>query len=286
MAELDPNKRKIVIATNSLTAAMKPAYSNHNQFWFNVGKDYGSKYQFIYVNPGRLSIDRFRNLAAETAIKYEADYIVWLDDDVLVPMDGFKKLLDACENGAQCAAGNVIVRGYPYDFMAFHWTGEPMKSNLKIVAEMPYNEGDLWSEVKKSRYLPEGLFCEKVGAVGFSFAMIAVAPLKKMVAPYFLTAPNHTEDVFYCFKLHEVMGEEVKIVIDWSIECNHILGEETISRTNRSAYKKYFETINPHVLEPGAADKIELDSEKPTDYVSALNKIVNDDLANIEIVEV
>lgn len=277
MAELDPNKRKIVIATNSLTAAMKPAYSNHNQFWFNVGKDYGNKYQFIYVNPGRLSIDRFRNLAAETAIKYEADYIVWLDDDVLVPMDGFKKLLDACEAGAQCAAGNVIVRGYPYDFMAFNWTGEPMKSNLKIIPEEPKWENHPWNPLRK---------VEKVGAVGFSFAMIAVAPLKKMTAPYFLTAPNHTEDVFYCFKLHEVMGENVKIVIDWSIECHHILGEETISRKNRSAYKRYMEECNPHLLEPGGADRIELESEKPTDYVSALNKIVKDDVENIEVVEI
>lgn len=276
MAELDPNKRRIVVATNSLTAAMKPAYANHNQFWFNLGREYGSKYQFIYVNPGRLSIDRFRNLAAETAIRYNCDYILWLDDDVIVPMDGFSKLLAACENGAQVAAGNVIVRGYPYDFMAFHWVGEPMKSNLKIISEEPKsfpmdNIGEL----------------EQVGAVGFSFCLISVEPIKKMKAPYFLTAPNHTEDVYYCFLLHELMKEDVKIVIDWSIECNHILGEETISRTNRTAYKKYFETCNPSVLDPDNADRITLEADKgPTDYITALNQVVQDDLANIEIVEI
>lgn len=274
MAELDPNKRKIVIATNSLTAAMKPAYSNHNQFWFNVGKDFGSKYQFIYVNPGRLSIDRFRNLAAETALKYDCDYILWLDDDVLVPMDGLSKLIHACENGAQCAAGNVIVRGYPYDYMAFHWEGKPMESNLKIIPEEPHDLDKWRSSV------------ERVGAVGFSFCLISVEPLKRMSAPYFLTAPNHTEDVFYCFRLHEVMKEHVKIVIDWSIECHHILGEETISRKNRSAYKHYMEECNPHLLEPGGHDSITLESEKPTDYVSALNRIVKQDLESIEIVEV
>lgn len=268
---IDPTKRKIVIATNSLTAAMKPAYSNHNQFWFNVGKDYGGKYQFIYVNPGRLSIDRFRNLAAETAIKYDCDYILWLDDDVLVPANGLTKLINAMElYDAQVVAGNVIVRGYPFDYMAFLYLEDGV--NLKIMSQ-------------------KGDGVQEVGAVGFSFCLLSVKPLKKMKedfpkVPFFLTAPNHTEDIFYCVRLKELMKEETKILIDWSIECQHIMGEEVISEGNRAVYREYFEKINPSVLEPDNQDTIQLESDKPTDYVSALNQIVQQDLKEQKIVEV
>ena len=46
----------------------------------------------------------------------EAEYLLFLDDDVLVPMDGLQKLMDC---NSDIAAGNVCIRGYPFDYMFF-----------------------------------------------------------------------------------------------------------------------------------------------------------------------
>lgn len=270
MTGLSNTLPKIVVCTNSLTAAQYPAYANHNQFWFKLGQEFGHKYQFIKVNPPRMSIDRCRNLAAETAIKYDCDYILWLDDDVLVPMDGFGKLLDACiSGGAQCAAANVIIRGYPFDYMIFRYEKEWRKSNLVPVKSI--SRTDVPDEI-----------VEEVGAVGFSFCLIEVASLKRLEKPYFITAPNHTEDVYYCIRLVQLLGDKAKIVVDWSVECNHLLWEEPISHTNRLAYKTYFETMNPEVLLSEKKPDT-MDGDKPKEYTEALLDVMKHDAENVKV---
>ncbi len=270
-------KKKIVICTNSLTAAHYEAYANHNQFWFKLGQEFPD-YQFIKVNPSRMSIDRCRNLAAAVAIEYNCDYILWLDDDVIVPLDGFRKLLNACEKGAHCAAGNVIIRGYPFDYMAFSYTGEWGTSNLTPIKEI----------VKIDKYASNGmllwddsLWVQQVGAVGFSFCLIDVESLKLLEKPYFVTAPNHTEDVYYCLRLYDKLKEKAKIVVDWSVECQHLLWMEPMAHGSRLAYKEYFEKVNPHVL---LTEKVEdKETEPPATYQEVLNKVVEDDLSKLTI---
>jgi len=142
----------IVVGTNALTEVQWPAYTNHCQFWFRLGRSYPD-YRFIFSCPPRMSIDRMRNMTAKVAIECNAEYVLFLDDDVLVnPNYGLKQLLD-CK--ADIAAGRVCVRGYPFDYMVFKNVKKD-PDHMIICNKLP----------KKGIY--------QCDAVGFSFALIKV----------------------------------------------------------------------------------------------------------------
>lgn len=219
---MSEKRLKIVVGTNALSEIQYPAYTNHCQFWFRLGRSYPNV-DFVFSNPARMSIDRMRNMTAKVAIELNADYILFLDDDVIVPPNfGLKQLLD-CD--AEVAAGRVCVRGYPFNYMAFERRAADPEG-LYIMNELP-----------KSGIL-------EVGAVGFSFALLKVAPLRRMQDPYFVTGINCTEDIYYCDKLYK-MDNSYKVKINCDCECGHILWPEVLFESNRDAYIDYFKKINP-----------------------------------------
>lgn len=223
-------KEKIVIGINSLVSTVHAAYSNHVQLFFKLGKHFGEEFDFVFVNPPRMSIDRMRNMAASAAIQADAKYLIFIDDDVLVPFDFLSKLLrdvEQEENDVVC--GNVQIRGYPFDYMIFRWDED--RTGLFSLKELPKDEGSL---------IP-------VDAVGFSCVIIKVELLRKLSKPYFITTHNMTEDITFCLKAAEEFPE-TKFACDTSIVCGHILWSEMISEENRATYTEYFEKLYPQVL--------------------------------------
>lgn len=163
-----------------------------------------------------MSIDRMRNMAVKAALELEADYILWLDDDVIVqPNIGLQQLLD-CK--ADCAAGAVVIRGYPFDYMIF---------------KRDKNGG--LPTVKK-----EGKGIKPYDAVGFSFCLIKTDIFKKIPQPWFVTGLNNTEDIYFCMKARQ-FDPNYSIKVNWDCQCGHILWPEIMDSTNRGFYKKYFE---------------------------------------------
>lgn len=219
---------RIVVGTNSLTETQYPAYSNHCQFWFRLGRSY-PHIDFIFCNPSRMSIDRMRNMTAKVAIEACADYILFLDDDVLVnPNAGLQQLLD-CQ--ADIAAGRICIRGYPFKYMVFK---KDKVGELELLDKLP----------------AKGVFdCD---AVGFSFALLKVKLLRRLQEPYFITSINGTEDVYYCMKARQV-DPKCSIKIACECECGHILWPEVLTEQNRNAYMKYYEEINK--IEPAVQKK-------------------------------
>lgn len=211
-------RQRIVVGTNSLVSTTQPAYANHCQMWFRLGRMY-PEIDFIYVNPPRMSIDRMRNLCATTALEHEASHVLFIDDDVLlpVPFDFLAKLL-ACK--APLAAADVIIRGWPFMHMFFKYTKD--KKGLNPV-----------KTVKK----PLGPI--EVDAVGFSCCLIETETLKKIEPPYFVTGTTNTEDIYFCLKVRE-QDPDARIVVDTSIQCGHILSAEIIEPLNLDNYRAYF----------------------------------------------
>jgi GT2 family glycosyltransferase len=219
-------KHKVVVCINSLVATRHQAYSNHIQFFFRLGRNYPNV-DFILFNPDRMSIDRARNSAAELALEQEADYLLFLDDDVIIPMDSLGKLIEA---DADIVAGDVCIRGYPFDHMLFYWTKN--KEGLKAYSKLPSN-------------VPNNLL--DVGAVGFSLCLIKTSLIQKLSKPYFITGVNNTEDIYFCLKAHQEVPK-VSIKGHLGLVCYHLLWDEAISSNNKKAFKKYYETMNPGVL--------------------------------------
>lgn len=206
---------KIIVGINSLTEIQYPAYTNHCQFWFRLGRSY-PHIDFIISNPSRMSIDRMRNMTAKVAIETQADYVLFLDDDVIVnPNYGLQHLID-CD--ADIATGKVCVRGWPFNYMSF----------------MKDKGGGL---IMDSKLPKSGI--KNVDAVGFSFALIRTGILKRMQEPYFITGVNHTEDVYFCLKARQI-DPKCSIKVNCDCECGHILWPEIIAEVNREAYIEYF----------------------------------------------
>lgn len=223
-----PKKRmRIVVGTNSLTESQYPAYTNHCQFWFRLGRSY-PEIDFIFCNPARMSIDRMRNMAAKVALETESDYLLFLDDDVLIDPNHGLRLLFECES--DIAAGKVCIRGYPFQYMVF--TGKKEDS------------GGLYPMEKLPK---EGI--ADCGAVGFSFCLIKTSVLKSMPPPFFVTGVNNTEDIYFCVRAKQA-NPNIKIAVNCALDCGHILWPEVISTANRDAYKKYFKELNPNCDDP------------------------------------
>lgn len=219
---------KILIGINTLTEVSQMIYSNHMQFWFRLGRDTG--HDFIFFSPRRMNIDNMRNMAAKLAIENECDYLLFIDDDVLVPFDTLQRLL-ACD--ADVAAGWTVIRGYPYKNMFFRWT-DASKQNLEH-----------WPDPVPA---PEIVEC---GAVGFSCCLLKVETLKKISRPYFITGPFNTEDIYYCLKVQkEAQG---RIVVDTGILTQHQIDPEFVSPINKKFLMEYREACDKSlssILEP------------------------------------
>ena len=109
-----PAKRlKIVIGINSLVSTVHAAYGNHINLFYRLGRSYGD-IDFILVNPPRMSIDTMRNLTARVALEQNADYVWFIDDDVIIPVDPpysvLRKLIAA---NVDAVSADVIIRGPP-----------------------------------------------------------------------------------------------------------------------------------------------------------------------------
>lgn len=226
-------KLSITVGTNSLTVTQQPAYSNHNQVWFRLGRNHPN-IRFMYSNPPRMSIDRMRNMSAEVMLASEFDYLLFLDDDVLVPVmaDGNKDWLDkllACD--ADISAGDVLVRGYPFNHMAFRWD----KSRIGLYPIKNWKKSDP--------------IIAPVDAVGFSLALIKASLIKKIDKPYFVTGLTNTEDIYFCIKARQA-DPKCKIVIHREVVCQHLLWPEPIGPENVKQYRKYYEEYYGGVEKP------------------------------------
>ena len=222
-------RKRIVVGINSLTESQYPAYSNHLQVWFRFGRSYPD-YDFILVNPSRMSIDRMRNMTVKTALECEADYVLFIDDDVLVPIDALAKLI-ACE--AECAAGKAVIRGYPFDWMVFSKLGDESKGEP--------------AGLNAYKELPDGGILE-IGAVGFCCTLLKVDLFRPMKPPYFVTGVSWTEDIYFFLKAKQA-SPAARFVVDCSVDCGHILWPEVMTSKNRAAYKKMMEELDPQLLD-------------------------------------
>jgi hypothetical protein len=199
-------------------------------------------------------------MTAKVALEVDADYILFLDDDVLVdPNYGLKQLLEC---NADVAAGKICVRGYPFDYMSFQFN---KKKQLKIDKELPRS----------------GIVDRD--AVGFSFALLKVGLLKKVQEPYFITSAHSTEDVYYCVKAR-MADPKCTIRVNCGCECGHILWPEVMQEINRDAYKAYFEGINKPNGNGASGKKINLFRKQDVPLHVHEDAIV-DEMRNMIIVE-
>lgn len=223
-AEKPAEPRKVFVGINTLANVDQWVYANHMPFFFDLGRmreQTGDK--FILFAPPRMSIDRMRNESARIAMEQECTHLMFIDDDVCIPDNAFRKLIS---HGKNVVGGLTYIRSYPFDPMIFDFERSKKKLDSFFMRDF------------KERIDENGLV--ECNAIGFSCVLISVDLIKKIPPPYFVTGVNHTEDVYFCKKVKDNFPEE-KIFVDPSIETSHKLGTEFVDNTNVQFWREYAE---------------------------------------------
>lgn len=174
-----------------------------------------------------------RNSTARMAIEHDCDYLMFIDDDVIVQPDVFSQLLNANKD---IVAAMAYVRGYPFHPMFFRdqemITQENGKKRLNLIFHDDYEE-----TVDKETGLV------KTGAVGFSCVLIKVDLLRKISPPWFVTGPGHTEDVYFCLKARNEIDPEPEIFVQTNCHTGHIMMPDAVSTENVEILRKYYKPV-------------------------------------------
>lgn len=162
-----------------------------------------------------------RNELARQAIKSEADWVLWLDSDMVFEPDLLKKMLKVCEeNNIDFLTGLCFRRKPPYTPTLFDRL-DKMEHGASYTTIMS---------------VPEGRF--KVGGCGFAGVLMSTDVLLSVAARFggrmFDPLEGFGEDVSFCWRARQCGYE---IWCDSDIELGHI-GSMVVTREFFEAYSE------------------------------------------------
>jgi len=140
----------------------------------------------------KLGISAARNRLAEKYL--DADYILWIDTDMMFRPNSLKKLLDCNKD---IVSGLYFSRGYPFQPLASH---KVRGTNLFKPADVNKN----------------GLI--EVDAAGFGFMLIKKGVFDKIEKPWFVYKKTLGEDYYFCTKAKEA---GFKVFVNCDVQCGH-----------------------------------------------------------------
>jgi len=149
----------------------------------------------------RMHTTNARNLAVETAIKGNADYILWIDDDMWIPPNThiLEKLLD---HDKDIVAPLFFVRRPPY---------MPLLFKRKVMADGMYTTFNNIMDYEPGLHQVDG--------IGFGVVLTKVDVFRRLEPPYFVMSDTFGEDLFFCNK---AINANFKIYCDTTIKVGHI----------------------------------------------------------------
>lgn len=222
---------KTLLAVNTLTAINNQAYASHLNAAFRMGKDCPED-DFLLLNGYRMSIDRFRNQAARIALQNECDYLWFVDDDVLIPPDTYKRLKN---RNVDVVTPVTFIRSYPFKPMFFKCI---MSASGEIAGLTHYDD---YEEAECDGDL---LYA---AAIGFSCCLIKTEILRRVPPTWFVTSAHQTEDVYFCIKARQTLENDISICVDRSFAVGHQMDPDFVHPVTRDALITYYETLNPEL---------------------------------------
>ena len=157
---------------------------------YNLKKPKGVKTSFIAVEG--YSVDTSRNVLVKEAKSMGADYILWVDSDMILPKDALVRLL---------SHGKDIVTG-AYAFKDIN--------SQDLIAFSADNKRMNYADIN-------GL--TEVGGIGFGCCLTKTEIFDKIDFPYFVFGEDYGEDIYFCKKARE---KGLKIYLDPDVKCGHI----------------------------------------------------------------
>lgn len=147
-----------------------------------------------------------RNSLATMAIQMDADYVFWLDSDMVFQPDTLVRMMDTVQkHNIDMLTGLYFRRVPPYSPVLF----DKLEMRTKTVLD--------WSEFKT---IPEDLF--EVGGCGFGCVLVSTEVLMSVQGKHgnmFAPMGNNGEDIAFCIRARDC---GYKIICDPSIICGHV----------------------------------------------------------------
>lgn len=146
--------------------------------------------------------DRARELVMEVAEKHEADYVMFVDSDMVIPSNALDLLLEGIQAGGRIVSGYHYKRGYPYSPTWFKIEDKTCRA-VTAAPDVGYQELD---------------------AAGMACSLIDFKWLQKnLERPFFsMRAPTGkecAEDVLFCWRVTCAGG---KVLGDPRVRCGHL----------------------------------------------------------------
>jgi GT2 family glycosyltransferase len=152
-----------------------------------------------------------RNNIAKEAIAEEADYVLMVDNDVILPSDTLRNLL---ETQTDVCLGYYLTR----------W-GNQSDSRVVIFKDGEYNYSTYYNRDELQALRNKGVFREKVHGGGFGCALVRTDVFKRIAFPWFKftiyeDGSNLGEDLNFCERCKEA---GIPIIVDTRVSCKHLV---------------------------------------------------------------
>ena len=204
---------KVFVATPSGGQVDVIAYDNHRDIIFELGNiQRHSKFRFFTGTTGRMMVTYARETIAEEAVKLGMDWILFFDDDQILPRKLFLALARHM-NKADIICPLVFQRVYPYKPVLYklqYQEKEIEKDGIKH--KVAYAQTDQITDYPVNEvFYPD--------ATGFGCVLVSTKLLKAMKQPWFFSNTNLGEDIWFCRRAQE---HGFKVLCDTRIKVGHL----------------------------------------------------------------
>lgn len=224
------DKIKVFVAMPTHGVIHYLAHDNHvDMYTWCRGFEERSNYKFFTGTVGRLFTSFARETIAERALEGGMDYILWIDDDMMVTPDIFERLV---KHDVDIVTPLTFMRVAPYS---------PVMWNEKITMK----DGEQSVAFNQILEYPAGKLIQ-VGQVGFGVVLMKTSILKTIPKPWFFNNVSVGEDIWFSFKAKQ---NGFSSYVDTSFCVGHIGAPPIITEREFLDYKqdkriKYDNTIN------------------------------------------
>lgn len=209
MAEKD-KKIRIGIGIPTKGQIDSTAYDNHLALFGHLGKlEAQGKYEFKLAIVPRIFPALARERIVEYCLEAKCDYVFMFDDDMLLPIDVFERLI---AHNVDIVAPLAFTRLAPY---------RPVIYNLTKGYD-PVEKKDYYLNLQVPNYPKDKLV--EVDAVGFGGVLIKSNVFEKVKKPWFMTTSGAGEDIHFC---HNAGTAGFHVFVDTATKLGH-LGENVI----------------------------------------------------------
>ncbi len=207
---------KVAFAITSFGDVPFASYINH----VHVMCVWSKTYDMILVPDHGNTLVQAREHCVDEAIRVGAEYILYVDSDVILPLNTLDSLI-SCD--ADLASGLCVRRGYPYSDVAW----------IKIQ-----------NEIKQPLFDPDEPGVHLVEWVGGGCALFKVSAFANLKKPYFQHVYEKGrqlyEDVYLCMKMQK---KKMSIMIDSRVQCGHVCRSQVVYPKNAPAFRAMHELI-------------------------------------------